>query len=274
MVSGQVTRVRPHDFRLTEAERAAGTILLCAYTAVGDVVLESGVAAAADIPEQTVKAKVRALEPLGEDVMALHLLTPRSQRLRFLAGQSIALEASGARAEYAVASCPCEERRIEVHVQRDADDDFSRHVFNGLRANADVTIVGPTGTFVLDDESARPLLLIAEGTAFPPVKSLLQHAMSLEQAESVDLYWFAPPGGHYQESLQRAYADALDHFRYHRVIVSGSQDEDFALLRETHSDLSRHEAYAAGSPPFLERLRANLESAGLAPQLLRTLPLG
>jgi CDP-4-dehydro-6-deoxyglucose reductase len=134
----------------------------------------------------------------------------------------------------------------------------------GLRANETVEIAGPFGGFVLDDASARPLLFVAEGVGYAPIKGLLQHALSRDRAPSIVLHWFGGAEGLYQEALPRSYAAALDEFRY--VPVSNPAAEASAAALATLAgapELSQTEVYAAGSPEFLASLRALLASVGL-----------
>ena len=92
IVSGEVRKTRHSDLALTAAEKSAGIALMCCNTAVGDVVIEAREAhGAADMPLQRIDARVKAVRPLAEDVRLLHLQTPRTNRLRFLAGQSVSL---------------------------------------------------------------------------------------------------------------------------------------------------------------------------------------
>lgn len=263
VVAGEVKKVQAHDYVLKQQEKDAGVILLCAYAPVNDVVIEASVAGAKDIPYQQLTAKVRSIEQLGPEVVALHLQLSRSQRLRYLAGQMIEVTAESARGRYPVASCPCEERHLEIHVTRRAGDAFAERVFDGLKPNDNVSIAGPYGGFVLDEDSPRPVLFLAFGAGFAPIKSLVQHAMSLELAESMDLHWVADESGHYQDNLCRTWADALDNFSYapHRL-----NDDLAALLQEIadrYPDLGRYDVYAAGSAAELEVARAAFVAHGL-----------
>lgn len=267
LVSGQVKKVHPHDFVLKEPEKANGAFLLCSYTAITDVVIEAAVSGADDIPEQTITTKVKAVEILGEDVAALHLTAPRSQRLRFLAGQHVTLSIDDEEGEYYVASCPCEDRHIEVHVRRD-NRPFSRKVFAGLRKEEPVNLTGPYGGFVMKLDSSRPVLFIAWEDGFAPIKSLVQHAMSLEIAEAIYLYWAADDagrGGHYQDNLCRAWTDALDDFVYQPMqTASGPKAVAEAILAH-HPDLQRADIYAAGPADFLDALHACALAHRLSP---------
>jgi len=264
LVSGQVRKVHPHDFVLKESEKTNGALLLCSNTAITDVVIEATVYGAHDIPEQGITTRVKTVEMLGDNIAALHLTAPRSQRLRFLAGQHVTLSIDAAEGEYYVASCPCEDRHIEVHVRRD-NRGFSRKVFGDLRKEEPVHLLGPRGEFVMKLDSRRPVLFIAWEDGFAPIKSLVQHAMSLEIAEAMYLYWAATEAGHYQDNLCRAWTDALDDFVYqHMSSASGPQGVAEAILAH-HPDLRRADIYAAGPAVFLDALRQGALAHGLSP---------
>jgi CDP-4-dehydro-6-deoxyglucose reductase len=263
LVSGQVKKVHPHDYSLKEADKAAGAILMCSYTPVSDVVIEANVSGAEDIPEQSIVARVKAVEAIGDKLLALHLTTPRSQRLRFLAGQRVSLEVAGLEAEYAVASCPCEDRHIELHIRRD-NRPFSRMAFEDLRKETPVNIVGPRGNFVIKMDSRRPTLFVAWDDGFAPIKSLIQHAMSLEVAETMHLYWVSDALPHYQDNLCRSWTDALDNFHYQALAAADGSDAIIAAILAGHADLGHFDLYAAGPAEFLVRLRQAALERGLS----------
>jgi CDP-4-dehydro-6-deoxyglucose reductase len=224
VVSGEVQKARHSDYALTAAEKAAGMMLMCSNTAVADLVIEAHEAhGAADMPLQSIEAKVKAVAPMGEAMRLVHLQTPRTNRLRFLAGQSVRLTLpGGARAEIPVASCPCDDRNLHFHVPHAAAGAFGEEVFSRLAAGDAVRVDGPRGDFVLDEESTRPLVFIAADTGFAPVKSLIEHAMALEAAPAIHLIWIASrPGGHYLDNLCRSWRAALDDFHYSAVAADG-----------------------------------------------------
>lgn len=264
LLSGQVKKVHPHDYSLTEVEKGNGDFLMCSYTPVTDIVIEASVAGADDIPQQSIPAKVKAVEIINEQVAALHLLAPRSQRLRFLAGQYVTLSAEGAEGDYYVASCPCEDRHIELHIRRDSRP-FARKVFESLGKEAPVRIEGPHGHFVMKLDSRRAVIFVAWGDAFAPIKSLIQHAMSLELAESMHLYWIEDGLGHYQDNLCRAWADAYDNFFYHPLSGEAAPDDIAEAILNLHDSLTRTDIYAAGPTPLIQALEAGALARGLSP---------
>ncbi|MDP2833048.1 MAG: 2Fe-2S iron-sulfur cluster-binding protein [Pseudomonadota bacterium] len=276
LVSGQIKKVHPHDFVLKETEKAEGAFLLCSYTAVNDVVVEAGVSAADDIPLQSIPTRVKAVEIINDRIAALHLTAPRSQRLHFLAGQWVTLNAEGVGGEYYVASCPCEDRHIELHIRRD-NRPFARHVFEDLAKEDVVRIDGPHGRFVMKLDSRRPVIFVAWEDGFAPIKSLVQHAMSLEIAESMYLYWAAGDigncggnnggnsVGHYQDNHCRSWADALDEFSYQALDTAAGTAAIAETILAHHPDLQRADFYVAGPHALLQALQAGALARGLSP---------
>ena len=274
VVSGQVHRLRHSDYALTAAEKAAGVVLMCCHTAATDVVLEAREAhGAADMPLQTIDTRVKVVSPMGEHMRLLHLQTPRTQRLRFLAGQSVRLSlGEDAAASLPVASCPCDERNLHFHVPRRAGDAFAERVFAGLKGVDTVRIEGPRGEFVLDEDSTRPLVFVAFDTGFAPVKSLIEHAMALDASESLHLYWIATgAGGHYLDNLCRAWNDALDNFRYVPLSAAGGLADEAALgaLLKDHPRLAECDVYVAGPTPAAQAAEFALLERGLPRAQLR-----
>jgi CDP-4-dehydro-6-deoxyglucose reductase len=275
VVEGSVAKTMPFDYPLSEAERLQGHTLLCAHTAAsGEVVIETLEAVGPrDIPAQELAVRVRALRPLGPDTLLLHLQTPRSARLRFLAGQGVTLyagpEADAVSAAYPIASCPCDDRNLHFHVARDAQDAFAERLFAGaIRAGDPVRLWGPAGDFVLAD-SERPLAFVACDTGFAPVASLIEHAMAVGVAERVSLDWLAlRPDGHYLANQCRAWAEALDGFDYRAHVAAGPAEGASAVAAALAQSLplAQLDLYVAGPAAFAEAAGAALAAAGARPE--------
>ena len=278
VVSGQVKKIRNHDYVLSEAEKIAGIVLMCSNTAVVDLVLEAHEAdSAREIPLQELTTRVKRTERLADDIMLLHLQTPRTRRLRFLAGQYVSLQMGDlAPVDYPLASCPCDERNLQFHVRRTPNNPFAEKVFEGLKSGDSVNVIGPRGEFALREDSPRTLVFIAWGTGFAPLKSLIEHAMALEVTDSLHLYWFAPPGqGHYLRNLCRAWADALDNFYYTPLelpeAAAGDVERfktDMLCVVRDHPILRDCDVYVAGAPALLEAAREFLPANGLPAEQL------
>jgi len=283
VVSGQVKKIRPHDYVLSEAEKADGMVLMCANTAVNDLVVEAGEAGSGrEIPLQQIAARVKKTERLAEDLMLLHLQTPRTRRLRFLAGQYVTLQTGDTPAvNYPVASCPCDERNLQFHVQQMPGNPFAERVFQGLKSGDTVNVLGPRGEFALREDSPHTLIFIAWDTGFAPIKSLIEHALALDVTDSMHLYWLAPTGrGHYLSNLCRAWSDALDNFSFTALELPPTTATDVARFKaeltrvaQEHPVLRDCDVYVAGAPALQEAARQLFLEKGLpAEQLLLGYP--
>ncbi|MDD5295389.1 MAG: 2Fe-2S iron-sulfur cluster-binding protein [Rhodocyclaceae bacterium] len=273
VVSGELRQVRPFDYPLSSAEKAQNYALLCCNTAVTDLVVEMIEAESpGDIPEQHIAAKVKSVTAAGTDTLVLHVQTPRSSRLRFMAGQSVSLGVAGGTADfqgdYAIASCSCDDRNLLFHVPREEGNEFAVRLFAGaIRGGDSISVWGPWGDFVLKKDSTRATLFLACDTGFAPVKSLIEHALAVEAAESIALYWTATRAdGHYLENHCRAWADVLDDFSYHPLTAPDESAAGTEAARTAISDLAdvaERDVYIAGPEAFVQSARAALLATGL-----------
>ena len=232
VVSGETSRIKHHDYVLSEAEKGLGFVLGCSYTAVSDVVLEAAEAqSTADIPPQHIPVRVKRIEQPDDNILLLGVRTPRTSRLRFLAGQQARLSIDNIGAsEYAIASCPCDDMNLQFHIEiRDADT-LSRFLADSAKTNDLLTLEGPDGSFVLNENSANSLVFIAEGIGFATIKGLIEHAMALDVAQDVYLFWIADDAiNQYLGNLCRAWNDALDNFHYFAIDAAEQNNFDQIL---------------------------------------------
>jgi CDP-4-dehydro-6-deoxyglucose reductase len=287
VTAGEVARCLPSDYPLSETEKTQGYVLACAHTAASaELTLETLEAAGPeDIPAQTIVATVRAVRALAADTMLLHLQTPRTHRLRFLAGQSVTLAlAAGSgggvgvgvddvRAAHPVASCPCDDRNLHFYVPRRAGDALAERLFGGaLKPGDAVTVHGPEGRFVLD-ETPLPLVFAACDTGFAPIKSLIEHALSLDAAPSMTLFWLATrPDGHFLANQCRAWSEAIDAFEYSALAHDDPATGASHVAQAMRADLFGLDSafYLAGPEAFVRTLVAELAAAGVPASRIRS----
>ena len=295
LLAGEVGEELPHDYVVRQAERDRGTVLLCSITAGSDLVIEAREASdAADIAPETVATTVHKLERPTDDVVVMELRTPRSQTLRFLAGQHATIRLDGlAPRNKSIASCPCNGRYLQFHVRQVSGDPFSELVFSGLKPRQKVEIEGPFGRFTLNETSRRPLIFLAYETGFASIKSLVEHAIALEKAQPMHMYWIARhDGDHYLANYCRSWQDALDDFHFAllstdavpicetgRSVLSAQESSSLspperhmalagAQVIADHPDLSGFDVYASGPESILTAGKRLLLDHGLPEQRL------
>ncbi|MCK5480254.1 MAG: 2Fe-2S iron-sulfur cluster binding domain-containing protein [Gammaproteobacteria bacterium] len=276
VVSGQVKKIKSHDYVLTDAEKGLGYILACSNTAVTDVVLEADEALGShDIPAQEIDIKVKKIEQSDDRIILVHAKTPRTRRLRFLAGQYLSLKIEGIPAQdCSIASCPCDDMNLQFHVPNISGNEFSEALTNGGRP--DIRINGPSGDFTLNEDSPRSLVFIAGNAGFGPVKSLIEHAMALDIAERISLYWIVTKeNSHYLGNLCRSWDDALDNFSYTAMQATGARSVEQLLpdIINDLGDVASLDFYVCLPAPLLESAETLLLDSGVPASQLRLEPV-
>ena len=271
ILEGQ-TGVHMHgDYHFSEQEKSQGYAMLCTTRADSDLVIEAREAGSPkEIPIQQIRVKVSKVEAHGDKVRILQLRTPRSKTLNFLAGQHASLHLDDLPPlDLPIASCPCNGMYLYFHLHRDHDHPLVARVFEGLLHHSELDLEGPFGTLTLDDDSRRPLLMVAVGTAFASIKSLIEHAVNLETGQPLQLFWLADTDtGHYQENYCRAWADVLDNYHYSLLVTAsalpsdGEREHLLAQITDTAISLSEADIYLAGPPAFTLACRQALIGLG------------
>ncbi len=259
----------------------ANDVLLCRAHALSDLVLDiRPIAPAGTITFKRLPARVTRLEYLSPELAKLWLQLPRTEPLYFRAGQylNIVLE-DGQRRSYSIASGPEAPDLIELHLRRGQSGGRGAAFFDSLQLRMLLEVEGPLGEFSYAgaeaDLSPRPLILLAGGTGFAPMKSILQHALTASANRTLQLYWGARsrPELYDHEWLRNAQAH-YPQFNYVAVLSEQSDDlEPFmrhgliadAVLAD-HADLSDLDFYAAGPPAMLQDIYSRLTAHGLPPE--------
>lgn len=276
-LSGQVTHSAYQPKALSDDELAAGYVLTCCASASSDVVLESRqVTDESAYPIKKLPVRVSALERASADVMVVTLQLPANDTFKYHAGQYVEfLLRDGSRRSYSMASAPhlqADKPMMELHIRHMPGGKFTDHVFDGMKEKEILRIEGPYGSFFLREDSDKPIVLLASGTGFAPIKAILQHMQHQGITRPVTLYWGGRrPADLYQSAWLQAQCAAMPHLRYVPV-VSDAQPEDQwtgrtgfvhqAVLQDT-PDLSGHQVYACGAPVVVASAQRDYLAAGL-----------
>lgn len=271
LMAGEVHRIREHDYVLSEREKRMGYLLTCSNTAVTDVQLEAAEAhSPADLPEQEILAQVRKLERQTDDLMLVHVQTPRTNTLRFMAGQRARLLLpDGAARELPIASCPCNGRNLLFSVRR-GQDAFGEAIFERIAPRQPIQLAGPYGDFVLAEDATEPAVFIAIDDGIAPIKSLIEHAVSIDSIEAFHLYWSISSAGlHYHEPWCRALRDTLDNFAFTPLVEAACSDL-LALIESDLTEAQQARFYVAGPGSAARAAAEALSSAGIPRERIAT----
>ncbi|THF63861.1 CDP-6-deoxy-delta-3,4-glucoseen reductase [Pseudothauera nasutitermitis] len=275
VLSGEIDPGAPASAVLSDAERAAGVTLLCRAMARSDLQLEvRGVTRVGDFPVKKLPCRVQRLERAADDVMILDLRLPASEAFQFRAGQYIDfLLADGARRSFSIANAPHDAGHLELHVRKVPGGRFTTQVFESMKERDILRFEGPLGSFFLREDSRAPIVLLAGGTGFAPLKSIVEHAAHLGIARPMTLYWGSRDrAGLYMDALAREWERTLPGFHYVPVLSGTDADAGWEGRRglahhavmEDLPDLSAHEVYACGAPGMIDAARKDfIERCGL-----------
>lgn len=273
VITGQVDLGIAQDSALPTDERTAGLALFCCAKPLSDVTLEvREVNAARDIPVKTLPCRVQKLERVADDVMVISLKLPTNERMQFLAGQYIEfLLADGMRRAFSLASPPHADDLLELHVRYVPGGNFTDHVFHKMKVKDIMRIEGPLGSFFLREDSTKPIILLAGGTGFAPIKGLVEHALHIGIQRPIQFYWGARDrAGLYMNALAEQWA--AEHGIAYTPVLSAPAASDrwtgrTGLVHEAvladHSDLSAYQVYACGAPVMCEAALKDFTAHGL-----------
>jgi CDP-4-dehydro-6-deoxyglucose reductase len=278
VVSGTVDFGEAEAHVLTADDRAAGMALFCCATARSDLVLEvKEVGLVKDIPVKIMPCRVQHMERLADDVMLMTLKLPTNERLQFLAGQYIEfLLKDGKRRAFSLANAPHDDEFLQLHVRLIPGGSFTDYVFHAMKEKEILRFEGPHGSFFLREDSTKPIIFLAGGTGFAPIKGIVEHTLHNHVERPMTLYWGARNyTGLYMPDQPLQWAATHGHIKYVPVLSDPDvadawtgrtglvHEAVLADLDKTGSDLSGHQVYACGAPAMIEAAKRDFVTRGL-----------
>jgi CDP-4-dehydro-6-deoxyglucose reductase len=261
VVSGLVDYGNYQESTLNESEKAAGMALFCCAKPQSDLVLECReVGAINDIPVKTLPCRVHKMERPAPDVMVLSLKLPANERLQFLAGQYIDILLKDQKPRsFSLANAPHDDEFLELHVRNIIGGAFTHHVFEIMKERDILRFKGPLGTFFLREDTDKPIIFVASGTGFAPIKAIVEHALYIGLKRPMHFYW----GGRKLADLymlDKARQWESKGIRFTPVLSEALQEDDWQgrtgfvhqAVLDDYGDLSEYEVYVCGAPIVVE----------------------
>lgn len=257
VLQGSVDHGNYQTHALSEDDIAAGLTLFCCAKPQSDLIIECHeVSTSKDIPVKTLPCRVHKLEKLADDVMVLYLKLPANERLQFLAGQYIdILQKEGKPRSFSLANAPHDDEFLQLHIRNISGGTFTRHVFEEMKERDILRIKGPMGSFFLREDSDKPIVFVASGTGFAPVKAIIEHALHIGMQRPMHLYWgVRTPDELYM--LDRIKEWETHGIKFTPVVSDEAWDGRAGFVHqavlEDYSDLASHQVYACGAPVVVE----------------------
>ena len=277
----------PHQSKALSAdEEAAGYILTCCGVPLTDVVLESRqVTDESAFPVKKMPTRVLSLEKKSPDVMLVRLQMPANDTLRYHAGQYVEfILRDGARRSYSMANAPhtlvktdttpAIAAGVELHIRHMPGGKFTDHVFTAMKEKEILRVEGPFGSFYLREDSNKPMVLLASGTGFAPIKAVIEHMQHKGITRPATLYWGGRrPEDLYLDDWVRARLSEMPNLKYVPVISNALPEDNWQgrtgfvhkAVLEDIPDLSAYQVYACGAPIVVDSARADYSAQAKLP---------
>ena len=274
VLSGEVDYGNYQATALSDAEKESGLALFCCAKPLTDAVIECReVSALNGIKPRIMPARVQMMEKLSHDVMALFLKLPSNERMQFLAGQYIEfILKDGKRRAFSLANAPHNDEFLELHLRLVPGGTFTEYVFKEMQEKAILRLEGPFGSFYLREDSDKPIVFVAGGTGFAPIKGLLEHIFHQNTAREMVLYWGAKTlEDLYMPALPKAWASMYPHFKFVPVLSEPLASDAWTgrtglvhqAVLDDFADLSGHQVYCCGAPVMVDTANAAFKGRGL-----------
>lgn len=275
VMEGQVDYGDYQKKALPDSEKEQGGVLICCAKAKTDVVIKARVVAAEGmIPIRKMPCRVQSIARAAPDVAIVKLQLPANEKFDYLAGQYIdILLKDGKRRSYSMASAPHQDNMVELHIRHTPGGAFTDAIFgtgtpsvNAVKEKDILRFEGPQGTFFLREDSTKPMILLASGTGFAPIKAVIEYAASKALVRPMVLYWGGRrPHDLYHAELAQQWEKSLPNFRYVPVISDALPEDAWKgrtgfvhrAVMEDFPDLSGHQVYACGAPIVVQSAMAD-----------------
>jgi CDP-4-dehydro-6-deoxyglucose reductase len=263
LVSGDVTHGAHQEKALPVAEEKNGYSLFCRAIPHSDIVIEAReVLGIGEFPIKKLPSRVAKIDKVADDVVVISLQLPASERLQYRAGQYLEfILKDGKRRSYSMANAPHLGEHVTLHIRHMLGGIFTDHVFNNMKERDILRFEGPLGTFFLREDSDKPMVLLASGTGFAPIKAIIEHAAHSKIERPMVLYWGARrPRDLYMHALCEEWARTLPGFRYVPVVSDAAPEDKWTgrtgfvhrAVIDDLPDLSNHQVYACGAPIMVD----------------------
>jgi CDP-4-dehydro-6-deoxyglucose reductase len=266
MLEGRVIHGAHQQKALNADEEASGLILTCQAAPQTDIVLEARtVPGAGEFAPRKLPCRVISIEKPVRDVAILKLQLPANDSFQYRAGQFVEfILRDGARRSYSMANAPHtlgDKPAIELHLRHLPGGKFTDHVFGAMKEKDILRVEGPFGSFFLREDTDKPIVLLASGTGFAPIKAIVEHLIHTRKQRNVVLYWGCRSRAElYMHDWAEAAAKEHGHLRYVPVLSEAKPEDAWTgrtglvhqAVMQDFPNLMEHQVYACGAPIMVE----------------------
>lgn len=227
---------------------------------------------------QKLTTRILMAERLSPDIMRLFLACPATIRANYQSGQYINIHYNDRPRSFSLANAPGQNEHLELHIRRVPDNDFTDYIFEKSSRGDVLEMSGPFGEFAIRQPCEHPLLFVAGGTGFAPIKSFIEYLLAAGNPQAMHLYWGV-------RTRQDLYLETLAHAwqRHHDIhytpVLSqpgkadhwtGKQGLVHEVVGAQLNDLSPYEVYISGPPQMIASAHRHFLDLGLTAEHFHT----
>jgi CDP-4-dehydro-6-deoxyglucose reductase/3-phenylpropionate/trans-cinnamate dioxygenase ferredoxin reductase subunit len=251
-----------------------GSALMCRAQQRGDLIVRPKRFERIDIfRRKTITALVYRLARPAPDVTIVTLRFPIGLRAPFKAGQYLqVIMEDGDRRNFSMANPTRHNDGAELHIRHIPGGRFSDGILSDLAVGARLQVEIPFGDFHLRT-SPRPIILLASGTGFSPIKSMIETALHAGNQRPMHLYWGARRREDiYMVDLPERWQERLPWFTFTPVLSEPSSSWSGRIglvhntVREDHPSMEGLDVYACGNPLMVTAAQSGFISANRLPE--------
>ena len=272
LVAGSIDYGTYSSSALSDAEKAQGKALFCCAKPLSDVTIEAReFDGAKDQQIRILPSRVQSMQRVADDVIVVSLKLPANERLQFLAGQYVEfLLKEGKRRSYSMANAPHDDAFVQLHIRHMPGGQFTDHVFGKMKERDILRFEGPLGSFFLREDSDKPIIMLASGTGFAPIKAIIENALYRDIKRPITLYWGGRrPKDIYMMELCRQWAqragDAGPPITFIPVVSDALPEDGWngrtgfvhRAVVDDFADMSGYQVYACGAPIVVDSARTD-----------------
>ncbi|PDO82906.1 NAD(P)H-flavin reductase [Kosakonia pseudosacchari] len=200
----------------------------------------------------TLSCKVTSVEAITDTVYRVRLVPEAA--FSFRAGQylMVVMDERDKR-PFSMASTPDQHDFIELHIGASELNLYAMAVMDRILKDREIVIDIPHGDAWLRDDEERPMVLIAGGTGFSYVRSILLTSLAQNPNREITIYWGGREEKHLYD-LSELEALSVDHPNLRVVPVVEQPEADWrgrsgtvlAAVLQDFGSLAEHDIYIAG----------------------------
>lgn len=215
--------------------------------------------------QKHIQAQVEDIRPLTDSIMQMILVPEQYQDYK--AGQYLNIIFEDQEFSYSIANAPLGSHKYELHIRHSSDNPYHLALFAHIKKHASVTLCLPYGDCNIDSlKKNNPILFIAGGTGFAPVKAMIEQLLASNDPRSFELIWGAKTRSDlYFDETVSYWHNHVSLFEYFSLVSDENKTSlaSYALARHP-KDLNKWQIVLSGPFDMVYSTRDTLVQHGVS----------